>query len=181
MTRCAVAAALAAVSLTGCGGRSADGPHTITASSDVYTVAGQYSRVPLDRVDGLTIEQGKLMLHGAPANIAIDLPAGANPERPTRHWALVSDAHLEGRRLVTFTETESVTDFALDLPDGEAPLWFRVFDRPAGGEVLVFASGDAKAGEPSIFGFVTIARKSANVRDDLQPRTTPRGDSGNGT
>jgi hypothetical protein len=109
MTRCAVAAALVAVSLTGCRGGSADGPHTVAASSDVYTVAGQYSRVPLDRVDGLTIEQGKLMLHGPPANIAIDLPAGARAERPTRHWALVSDAHLEGRRLVTFTETESVT------------------------------------------------------------------------
>lgn len=42
----------------------------------------------------------------------------------------------------------------------------RVFERQGAGEVLVFACGDSTAGPASLFGYVTIGRKSANVRGD---------------
>ena len=72
-----------------------------------------------------------------------------------------SDAHVDGHHLLVFTEAESVTDFSLALPDGDAPLHFDVFAASSGGgEVLVFASGDAKSGSPPFWGWARITPKS---------------------
>ena len=132
---------------------------TLTAASEAYTVRGEYTPAPLDRVDALKVEHGRLVLKGTPADVALNLPAAADLERPARHWALVTDAHVDGHRLFVFSETESVKDVSIELPDSEAPLHFDVFATRDGGEILVFATGDRRAGTPSLYGHVTIKRK----------------------
>jgi hypothetical protein len=135
------------------------GPQTLTVDSKDYTVRGEYSAATLDRVDALKVERGRLVLKGAPADIVVDLPAAADLERPARHWALVTDAHPDGHRLVVFTEAESVKDVSIELPDGEAPLHFDVFASRDGGEILVFATGDRQTGSPTLYGYAAIKAK----------------------
>ena len=135
------------------------GPQTLTVASKDYTARGEYSAATLDRVDALKVERGRLVLKGAPADIVVDHPAAADLERPARHWALVTDAHLEGHRLVVFTEAESVKDVSIELPDGEATLHFDVFASRDGGEILVFATGDRQTGSPTLYGYAAIKLK----------------------
>lgn len=135
------------------------GPQTLTVTSKDYTVRGEYSAAPLDRVDALKVERGRLVLKGAPADVVADLPAAADLERPARHWALVTDAHVEGHRLVVFTEAESVKDVSIELPDGEAPIHFDVFASRDGGEILAFATGDRLTGSPTLYGYAAITPK----------------------
>jgi hypothetical protein len=161
-TLSAISAGLALMTtVAGCGGRSA-GPHTLKATSTDYTVHGEYAFVALDRVESLKVENGHVVLHGPPADIVLDLPASADPLRPARHWALVTDSHLDDRHQYTFSESESVTDITIELPEGLAPLHFDVFAGRAGGEVMVFASGDRADGPPSLWGFLSIERRSRN-------------------
>jgi hypothetical protein len=141
-----------------CQGSSA-GPRRLTVTSTDYNVDGSYSLVKIDRVDGVRVEKGRLVLKGTPADLAVDFPATADPDKPARHWALVTDAHVDGRRLITFTEAEFVKDVSIELPDSEAPVHFDVFTARDKGEVLVFAVGDGQAGQPSLYGHITIQRK----------------------
>ena len=142
-----------------CERRAAAAPQTLTVASKDYTVNGEYVSVPLDRVDGLRVERGRLVVKGAPADVAVDVPPSADLERIARHWALVTDAHVDGHRLVVFTEAESVKDVSIELPDGEAPLHFDVFATRDGGEILVFATGDRQSGPPSLHGYVLMKPK----------------------
>jgi hypothetical protein len=163
MTQQGAASAIAAcmvltLTLTGCRGPAA-GSHTLNATSQDYVVHGEYAFVTLDRVESLKVDEGRLVLHGPPADIVLDLPPSADPKRPAHHWALVTDSHLDDRHQFTFSESESVTDITIELPDGQAPLLFDVFAGRAGGEVMVFASGDRTNGPPSLYGFFTIERR----------------------
>ena len=45
------------------------------------------------------------------------------------------------------------------LPDGDATVHFDVFAARDEGEVLVFALGDRQAGQPSLYGHITIKHK----------------------
>ena len=146
------------VTFTGCRGPAA-GSHTLNATSQDYVVHGEYAFVTLDRVESLKVDEGRLVLHGPPADLVLDLPPSADPKRPAPHWALVTDSHLDDRHQFTFSESESVTDITIELPDGQAPLLFDVFAGRAGGEVMVFASGDRTNGPPSLYGFFTIERR----------------------
>ncbi len=142
-----------------CERHAAAAPQKLTATSTDYTVNGEYVSVPLDRVDGVRVEQGRLVVKGAPADVAVDVPPSADLERTARHWALVTDAHVDGHRLVVFTEAESVKDVSIELPDGEAPIHFNVFATRDGGEILVFATGDRQSGPASLYGYVVLKRK----------------------
>jgi hypothetical protein len=157
----AVAFAFMAVlgSGTACERQAAAAPQKLTVTSTDYTVNGEYVSVPLDRVDGVRVEQGRLVVKGVPADVAVDVPPSADLERIDRHWALVTDAHVDGHRLVVFTEAESVKDVSIELPDGEAPLHFDVFATRDRGEILVFATGDRQSGPPSLFGYVVMKPK----------------------
>jgi hypothetical protein len=152
------AIAACAVTFTGCGGPAA-GSQTLKATSQDYVVHGEYAFVTLDRVESLKVVEGRLVLHGPPADVVLDLPPSADPKRPAHHWVLVTDSHLDDRHQFTFSESESVTDITFELPDGQAPLLFDVFAGRAGGEVMVFASGDGTNGPPSLYGFLTIERR----------------------
>ena len=142
-----------------CERKAAAAPQKLTVTSKDYSVNGQYVFVPLDRVDGLRVERGRLVVKGFPADVVVDVPPSADLERITRHWALVTDAHVDRHRLVVFTEAESVKDVSIELPDGEAPLHFDVFATRDGGEILVFATGDRQSGPPSLYGYVVIDHK----------------------
>jgi hypothetical protein len=142
-----------------CERHAAATPQKLTATSNDYTVNGEYTAVPLDRVDGLKVERGRLVVKGSPADVAVDVPPSADLERIARHWALVTDAHVDRHRLVVFTEAESVKDVSIELPDGEAPLHFEVFAARDGGEILVFATGDRQSGPSSLYGYVAIHPK----------------------
>src|ERR1700704_3273962 len=63
-----------AVTVAGCGG-SATGPHALKATSTDYFVRGQYAFIALDRVESLKITDGRLVLHGPPADLVLDLPS----------------------------------------------------------------------------------------------------------
>ena len=154
------AATLALIAVLGCAAAcvrtGSAPPKSLTAASTDYKVNGEYVPVPLDRVDGLRLERGRLVVKGVPADVVVDVPASADLERPARHWALVTDAHADGHRLLVFTEAESVKDVSIELPDGEAPLHFDVFAARDGGEILVFATGDRQIGPPSLYGHLSI-------------------------
>ena len=135
------------------------GPRPIAVTSQQYTVKGEITPVTLDSVESLQVKDGHIVLHGPSGDVFEDLPADADPSKPTRHWALVTDSHVGGVRTVVFTEAESVTDVAVELPEGEAPLRFQMFASRRGGEVLLLASGDRKSSSPSYFGYVTIKKK----------------------
>ena len=135
------------------------GPRTIIATSQVYAVRGQLAPIALDIVDALKVTDGRVVLRGGTVELTEPPPANADPQRPGRHWALVTDAHVGGARAVTFTEAESVTDFSIELPDGDAPIHFAVFAGRTGGDVMIFASGDSRASSPSYYGSVTIERR----------------------
>lgn len=146
-------------SAAACERHAAAAPQKLTVTSKDYTVSGEYVSLPLDRVDGLRVERGRLVVKGAPADVTVDVPPSADLERIARHWALVTDAHVDGHRLVVFTEAESVKDVSIELPDGEAPLHFDVFAARDGGELLVFAAGDRQSGPSSLYGYVAIHHK----------------------
>jgi hypothetical protein len=158
ITAAVVALLVALAADVACQGPSA-GPHKLTVSSNDYAVAGTYTLAKIDRVDAVRVEQGRLVLKGSPADVTVDFPATAISDKPARHWALVTDAHVEGHRLITFTEAELVKDVSIELPDGDAPVHFDVFSARDEGEVLVFAVGDRQAGQQSLYGHITIKHK----------------------
>jgi hypothetical protein len=142
-TLAAALAFCAGAALAACGGPpDPASPRPLTVTTSDYVMRGEYR-----------------LVH-EPADLKVNLPADADPARPVRHWALVTDAHVSGRRVVTFTHSESVKDFSIDLPDGDAPLQFAAFaSRAGGGEVLVFATGGNDPDQPSFIGHVTINPK----------------------
>jgi hypothetical protein len=159
-----VAAALAisaAAAAVGCARRvEPSGTVPLTVTSSDYVVRGEYRFVNRDRIDALTIENGRAIVNGPPADLAVDLPSSIDPARRVRHWALVTDAHVDGHRMITFTESEAVKDFSVELPEGDAAVHFAAFaSRTGGDEILVFASGDRRTGSPSLVGHVTIHPK----------------------
>lgn len=136
--------------------RPAPAPGSIAGVSKTLTIAGAYTPISLDRVARVAIEDGRLVVHGSSTNVSLDLPAGADASRVTRHWALVTESYLEsGRRSLTFTHSELLDDFTIELPESEGPVRYGGFERQDGGEVLVFAWGESSA---SYWGWVTIAR-----------------------
>jgi hypothetical protein len=144
-----VACVLAAVlgSAAACTRTASAAPKTLTVASKDYLVSGEYANVLIDRVDGLKVERGRLVVKGQPQDVEVAVPA-ADLERAARHWALVTDAHLDGHRLLVFTEAESVKDVSIELPDGEASIHFDVFAARGGGEILIFAPAIASSAEP---------------------------------
>jgi hypothetical protein len=160
----AISAAIAiavAASTAGCD-RPAEpsGAGSLKATSADYVVRGEYQFVNRDRIEALTIENGRAIVNGPPGDLVVDLPPSVDLARRVRHWALVTDAHVDGHRIITFTESEAVKDFSLELPDGDAPVHFAAFASPTeGDEVVVFATGDRPSGSPSLVGHVTIHPK----------------------
>lgn len=104
----------------------------------------------------MSVEENRLVLHGSSSNVTIDLPASADGSRTTRHWALVTETFLEdGRRSVTFTHSESLDEFTIQLPAGSGTVRYGGFEGRDGPEVLVLAWGEESA---VYWGWLTIAK-----------------------
>jgi hypothetical protein len=121
-------------------------------------VRGHYLPVALDRVEGVSIDAGKIALRGSSSSVAIDPPASADLSRPTRNWALVTETNTGGTRVLTFTHAESLDEFTVELPASEARIHFGVFSGSADTEVMILAWGQDSQ---CFWGHVTIARAPA--------------------
>jgi hypothetical protein len=128
----------------------------VTGSSKTVTVRGEYAPVALDRVTGLALENGRLVIRGPSTNVTVDPPASADPAKPVRGWALVTESTSGDTRSLTFTHETTLDDFTIDLPASDAELHYGVLAGRTGGEVMVFAWGEESR---SYWGHVTIARK----------------------
>lgn len=135
----------------------------ILGLSTTLSVAGRFEPVTLDSVDGVAIEGGRLILRGSSTSVGVDLPPSADTAKPVRNWALTTEGTGERGRTFTFINGESLQDFTVELPPGDAPLKFGVFSQraisgePPPGDVMVFAWGSASR---SYWGYVTIAKKA---------------------
>jgi hypothetical protein len=148
------------VGLMGCAPAVArSGP--LKGSSRTVTVEGRYSPLALDRVDAVSMKNGQLVVKGSFESVAVTLPAGADPAKPVRHWALITEANDDDKRMITFTHDESLEEFTLELPPTHADMHYGVFEGPNGAEVMVLTwGGDGKC----YWGYVTILHKPVSGR-----------------
>jgi hypothetical protein len=135
------------------------GPAAVEGDSKTLLVQGQYMPVTLDRVDRLSLKEGKLVLHGG-TDVTVDLPATADSTRLVRHWALITETNADVKRSLTFTHEEKLDDFTIELPPSDAPVRHGGFAGKDGADVLVFAWG---AESQSYWGYVTIAPKGGGT------------------
>ncbi len=150
----------ALVMFSGCSSAStAKGPTSIQGSSQTVTVTGEYQPIAIDQIDRLSVERGKLVLHGSSATVIVDLPPATDPAKANQQWALVTEGEENGKRTLTFTHEQSLDDFTISLPAGDAELRYGTLSGRAGDDVVVFAWGrDSR----SYWGFVTVARPRSN-------------------
>jgi hypothetical protein len=128
----------------------------LTGTSKTLTVRGEYHAVALDRIDGMTLRDGKLALRGSQATTAVDLPPAADPAKAGRGWALVTETVTNGHRSVTFTHETTLDDFTLELPASDAPLRYGSLAGKSGETFLVFAWGENSR---SFWGWVRIEKQ----------------------
>jgi hypothetical protein len=147
-------AALAAAS-AGCGRHVPDeGP--VTATSRSLIVSGRYNRIALDSVEQISISKGTLVVHGPSSELAVDLPANADPTQKNRGWALVTEGEDEPLRTLTFTHETSLDDFTIQVPASEGQVAYGSLAGRNGNDVLLFAYG---SGKKCYWGWVTIAKR----------------------
>jgi hypothetical protein len=158
MRRSPLASIFAALlfALPGCS-RPPAGPTDVTGSSQKYIVKGQYAPVALDEVDSLTIENGRLVIHGPSASQTVDLPAAADATKPDPHWALTTETDTGGKRALVFTQDESLDDFTIELPAGDVEMHYGILAGPNGADVMLLGWGDQSR---CYWGYVTIAPKA---------------------
>lgn len=146
-------AALALV--TACAkGVPSTGPLTVT--SEKVTVSGEYKPVAIDSVESMSIENGKLVLHGAAKTVALDLPASADPEQKNRGWALVTEGEGDESRTLTFTHEMTLEDFTLTVPNAPGQVAYGSLGGRDGKDVLLFAYG---SGDRAFWGWATIQKR----------------------
>jgi hypothetical protein len=152
------AMAVSLVGLIGCAPAAAQSG-SLKGTSKTLNVQGRYSPLALDRVDTVSIKDGQLVVRGSFDSVTVALPAGADHTRPVRHWALVTEANVNGVRQLTFTHDQSLDDFTIEVPPTDAEVHYGVFEGPDGAEVMVLTWGaDAKC----YWGYVTIGHAPAS-------------------
>jgi hypothetical protein len=128
----------------------------IPGTSAKFTVKGSFERIEMNRVDSVAIEDGKFVVHGV--GIAKkDVPGDADPSQPAGHWSLTTETSKGNVRTVTFTHDETLDDFQIDLPAGEAEVHYGTLKAKSGpGQVMLLAWGDNNI---CYWGYVTITPK----------------------
>jgi len=124
----------------------------LKGESQTMVVRGEYRELPLDRVDRISLENGKFVFHGS-TTVTVDPPASADPTKVDAHWMLVTEGKGDGTRTLTFTHNMALDDFTLELPASDAEFHYGVFSSPSSDGVMVFAWG---AGSRCYWGFVTL-------------------------
>jgi hypothetical protein len=133
-----------------------EGP--LAGTSEKVTVHGEYKRAALDSVERMTIENGKLVLHGGSRSVSIDLPAAADPEQKNRGWALVTEGEGETARTLTFTQETSLEDFTISVPAAEGQISYGSLGGRDGNDVVLFAYG---SGSKAYWGWVSVQRRGS--------------------
>ena len=142
------------IASSGCSPTANAGPTPISGSSQTLVVSGQYAPVALDRVDRLSVDAGQLVLHGPSGNVTVPLPSVAGKPKPGEQWMLITESKADDKRSLTFTHEQSLDDFTITVPAGDADLRYGTLSGTSGDDVLVFAWGRASR---SYWGWVTIA------------------------
>jgi hypothetical protein len=129
-------------------------PKSVEGTSNAVVVRGQYEPVALDQIDRVSIDNGKIVLHGPSTSVTVGPPPTADMSQSRRHWSLTTENELkDGQRALTFTHNMSIEDFTIELPVGSAELRYGSFADREEGEVMVLAWG---AASKSFWGYLTI-------------------------
>jgi hypothetical protein len=131
-------------------------PVPLQGSSTTFEVHGRYAPVAIDRVERLSIDGGRLVVHGSSTRVAVDFPTEADPAKPSGHWALITEGSAGDARVLTFTHDQSLDDFTIELPPSQAQVRYGTFAGRQGDDVMVFAWGDHSR---AYWGYVSIARR----------------------
>src|SRR5262249_53688821 len=135
--------------------------------SKTLSVRGQFTPLAIDEVAGVSLKDGQLSVRGAFASVMVPLPPFVDPSKVVRHWALITEAALEGKKLLTFTHDETLDDFTLEVPPTDAEIRYGVFEGREGDEVMVLAWGKDAA---CYWGYVRIARPPTGSTPSSPPR-----------
>lgn len=155
--RAALAALLFAAPLAVACSRALPDQGPLNGTSDKVTATGEYRPVAIDAVERMTIERGKLVLHGPSGTVSVDLPADADPEQRNRGWALVTEGESDRARTLTFTQEMSLEDFTIAVPPADGQVTYGSLGARDGGDVLLFAYG---AAPKAYWGYVVIRKTS---------------------
>src|SRR3954466_7965844 len=119
---------------------------TFSDNSTTASATSEYSRIDVDSVERISIEDGKLVVHGANRSVTLDLPANADPEQKNRGWTLVTEGETDGTRTFTFTQETSLEDFSVTVPAASGQVAYGSLGGRDGKDMVVFAYGtDNKA------------------------------------
>jgi hypothetical protein len=129
---------------------------SLQATSKSMTVTGEYRKASLEAVERMTIENGKLVLHGTPGSATVDLPPGADPDQKNRGWALVTEGETDGVRTLTFTHETTLDDFTVTVPPSEGQVAYGSLGGRDGGDVILFAYG---SGSKTYWGWAAVGKK----------------------
>jgi len=130
---------------------------TFTTTSASATATGEYDRVDIDSVERMSIEDGKLVLHGTGRSVTLDLPANADPDQKNRGWALVTEGEGDGSRTLTFTQETSLEDFSVTLPAADGQVAYGSLGGRDGRDVVLFAYG---SNNKAYWGWASIHKAS---------------------
>lgn len=144
---------------------------TFTTSSASATATGEYNRVDIDSVERISIEDGKLVLHGTGKSVTLDLPANADPDQKNRGWALVTEGEGDGSRTLTFTQETSLEDFSVTVPAADGRVAYGSLGGRDGRDVVLFAYGSSNK---AYWGFANIERKGSGTGDQGSGKSTER-------
>lgn len=129
----------------------------IVGTSAKFTIQGKFARIDMDAVDSISIDDGKLVVHGL-GMVKEDIPADADPAKPAGHWSLTTETAKGKMRAVTFTHDESLDEFTIDVPGGDSEVHYGTLKSKRGtGEVMLLAWG---ADKRCYWGYLTIEPKA---------------------
>lgn len=127
----------------------------LKGTSQKLAATGEYKPLSLDAVDRLTLENGKLVVHGPSSSVTLDVPPPAIPEQKTPAWALVTEGESETARSLTFTHEMSLDDFTIQVPASAGQVAYGTLTGKDKHDVLVFAYG---TGAKCYWGWVDIGK-----------------------
>jgi hypothetical protein len=134
-----------------------DQPGDVTGTSGKYAITGKYAPISIDRVDSLSLDNGKLTIHGSSTTITEDVPAGADPSKPERTWSLTTETDTGKDRALTFTHNETIDELTIDIPKGTADVHYGTLKDEKGNDVLLLAWGELGH---CYWGYATITPKA---------------------
>ena len=146
---------LAVTTAVGCA-KSLPESGPLAGASNTLTVAGEYKRATVDTVERISIEGGKLVVHGTSGTQSVDLPTSADPGQQNKGWALVTEGEDAGARRLTFTHETSLDDFTIEVPASEGQVAYGSLGGRDGNDVLLFAYGSASK---TYWGWASITKR----------------------